>query len=277
VCLFAVTIASSIAFGCGDDSRSSPRPCPDVLFDTDIPVPAVSTTILRHERFSAHTVSARQSVQVDITDGRGTVSFGGRGPIPAFIYDRTPWADINQTLFAGLGVQDGTWYPFWLFCTPDGRLVELYGEMTDGSRTFKEYIDGTCSETVQTWQMPVEIPAHHLRSIAMTCGFEVSTPSWDVHLDLGSSRPGRVDLWGDSLKVLIFATIDCRNGCGGTGSWYELHSVMWDSVVGQVGFAIWYLDDPRIMGVQAANGVLLPFASRWETNYFPNAAWKLGR
>jgi hypothetical protein len=83
---------------------------------------------------TAHTTSDKGGISVDIVDGVGTVSYEGRGPIPAFLYSAVPWDFIDRTLYAGMGIADGVWYPFWLYCSDDGRLTDFDGEMSD-SRT----------------------------------------------------------------------------------------------------------------------------------------------
>lgn len=247
--------------------------CPEVTFDQEIAVPATSTTTKSLvERISAHTVPGPAGVTVSIVDGQGTIAFEGRGPISAFIYGREPFQAAQRILYLGLGIEDGTWFPFWLYCADDGRLTEFYGEMTDRDVGVLETVEGTCSPTADFREMPIEIPAHSLRHVALTCGFSAtSTPAAD-RIDLHGSRAGRMDLAGIPSTVLPFHAVDCRTTCGPRG-WYELHAIVWDPVAQTVGFTIFYLDNYR--GVRV-NGFLLPSASPL-TSPFPNTVWTLDR
>jgi hypothetical protein len=134
----AISSAGSLllCMGACGDNLAPPPVCPDVHYDQDIPTPAVNATLELTARISARTDPGTDGVTVNIVDNTGTVAFGGRGPIPAFIYASSPWPAINRTLFAGLGVADGVWYPFWLYCTYDGVLTQLDGEMTDRQGLF---------------------------------------------------------------------------------------------------------------------------------------------
>ena len=161
-------------------------PCPEVLFDGEIPVGATNTMINLDTKFSASGSDPSSSVRVDFQDNKGTVEFAGSGPVPAFIYKRIPWLDVGFTLYAGLGVTDGAWLLFWIYCAPDGTLGRFYGERTDATGTLNRVITGTCSESATTWSMPVEAPAHTLRNIPMTCGFSVATA--DRSIQSGQAR-----------------------------------------------------------------------------------------
>jgi hypothetical protein len=227
-------------------------------------------------RASARTSDPTGDVQVSIQDNQGTVSFGGSGPVAAFLYKRIAWTDVNFTLLAGIGITDGAWLLFWLYCTPDGALARFYGERTDGASTVNEIVSGTCDQTLGEWNMPVEAPAHHLRGIPISCGFDVDTPAWDAPLSLHSSEVGVASIDGSAATALVFATVDCRTDCG-SGSWSELHSVLWQPSSNQVAFAIWYLvGNTSGQGVDATNSLLLP-AAGWTDILHPKATWSFGR
>ena len=265
--------ALAVCSGCAEDSEII-TPCADPIFDREIPVPATNSTITVDTKFTASGGDASSSVRVDFQDNKGTVEFAGSGPVPAFIYKRIPWPDVGFTLYAGLGVTDGAWLLFWVYCAPDGTLGRFYGERTDSTGTLNSVISGTCSEIATTWSMPVEAPAHTLRNIPMTCGFSVTTP--DDTIQLESSRPGVASIHTLPATALVFSTTDCRTGCG-SRSWFELHSILWEPTRENVAFAVWYLDGTRSgTGVSAENGVLMP-AAGWNEILSPQATWTLNR
>jgi hypothetical protein len=247
--------------------------CQEVHFDTEIAVPATSTTVAPIvDRFSAQMTSGPPGLAVTIVDNKGTIAFEGRGPIPAFIYQRVPYPALQRMVYSGLGIEDGTWYPFWLDCTEDGRLTNFEGEMTDSDLGVLETVEGTCSPTGDFQAFPLDIPAHSLRNVALTCGFSVTAPPGAREIDLGGSRPGSIAFSGSSATVLPFHTVDCREGCGSPG-WFELHTIVWDPVGQSVGFAIFYLDDT---GVSLSNAFFLPGAVPFD-ELFPGATWALNR
>jgi hypothetical protein len=180
-------------------------------------------------------------------------------------------------LFAGLGFTDGAWIPFWLYCAPDGALTELFAERTDRTATFATWnVTGTCAEVLGDWDMPVEVPAHELRDVSITCGFSVSETSSLAPLSLVGSQPGTASVFGLTASVLVFSAVDCRTECG-SRSWFELHSIVQEPTTGQVGFAIWYLDGRTSgTGVLAANGLTFPSAG-WADISYPTATWTLDR
>jgi hypothetical protein len=250
-----------------------PAPCPATYFDAEIPVPATSTVITYSvERFGAEIAPGPSGVSLSIADNVGTVTFDGKGPIQAFVYATEPYAAVQRTLYAGLGVDGGTWYPFWLYCDDAGHLTTFYGEMTDRDRAVMTNVSGTCARTGELRDLRIDVPAHNLSHVALTCGFSVSAPPGAKPIDLGSARAGSMDLAGNSATVLPFHAIDCRSGCGSPG-WFELHSIVWDPIRQNVGFTIFYLDES---GVTSANGILLPIATPLAQS-FPNATWTLQR
>jgi hypothetical protein len=262
-----------VTAGCAEDSEIF-TPCAEVLFDGEIPVRATNTVISLDNKFSASGGDLSSSVRVDFQDNKGTVAFAGSGPVPAFIYKRIPWPDVGFTLYAGLGVTDGAWLLFWIYCAPDGTLGRFYGERTDATGTLNRVITGTCTEIATTWNMPVEAPAHTLRNIPMTCGFSVATA--DGSISLGSSRPGVASIQTVPATALVFSTTDCRTDCG-SSAWFELHSILWDPTRENVAFAVWYLAGTRSgTGVSAENGVLMP-AAGWNDILSPQATWTLNR
>jgi hypothetical protein len=124
--------------------------------------------------------------------------------------------------------------------------------------------------------MPIEVPAHELRDVALTCGFSVTETSSFAPLRLVGSQPGVASVYGLTATVLVFSTVDCRTGCG-SSSWFELHSIVREPTTGQVGFAIWYLGGQTSgTGVVAANGLSFPSAG-WADISYPTATWALSR
>jgi hypothetical protein len=250
--------------------------CPQAAYTGEIPVSATDTTMLIDLRAGVHTAEGSGAIMVDIVDNVGTVSFGGSGPVAAFLYKRIPWSGVDFVLLAGLAVTDGAWLPFWLYCGSDGALEAFYGERTDGAFTTKQAVAGTCDVALVRWMMPLHVPAHTLRNVSTTCGFTVEAPPGDAPLDLASSRPGVASIDGLAATALVFATVDCRTGCG-SGSWLELHSVLWQPSSGETAFAIWYLDgDTSGAGVTAANGLELP-AAGWNDIVHQRATWTATR
>lgn len=115
--------------------RAQPPPlCPDVYSNVAIPVPAATYQpgFPLFSAINASTPSGATGTTVSIASNQGTVSYGGRGPFQAFIYEAIPgFPDANSTSYSGLGVENGAWFPFFLFCSRDGRLMKIQGEMTD--------------------------------------------------------------------------------------------------------------------------------------------------
>jgi hypothetical protein len=259
-----------------DADASSPAPsCPETYFSSEIPVPATSTVFAyKVERFSAQIAAGQGDVSLSITDNHGTVAFDGKGPMPALIFATQPYPAVSRTLYAGLGIADGAWYPFWLYCDADGRLTRFFGEMTDQDRDFAVNLDGTCAPTGESFDLTIDVPAHSLRHVALTCGFSVSSPPGPSAIDLGDSRAGSMDFAGNSATVLPFHTIDCRSGCG-SQSWVEIHSIVWDPIRQDVGFTIFYLFVGQ-SGVSTGNGIMLPLATTMAQS-LPNAMWTLER
>jgi hypothetical protein len=256
-------------------SCGGPPPCPAVYADPQIQVPASNIAAPIVDWFppiNAATTSAPDGVTVSIVANQGTVAYGGRGPFPAFIYDREMQA--GAILYAGLGVGDGAWFPFWLYCTSDGALVAIYGEMTDQDTDVFPEVAGTCTDQGVAAAQAVSVPAHTLSTIALTCGFTVSAPAPDT-TDLMSSSVGSTYLLGDVSRVYPFHTVDCRFGCGSPG-WYEIHSIIWDPTQQAAAFGIFYLQDTGVS--LGANGIALPSGEIvGDGTPISGATWSLSR
>jgi len=267
-----VAALSVCAAACGDQR---PPLCPEAHFVGELPVAATTISRLMIPAVTAHTTSDKDGIAVDLVDGRGTVSYEGRGPIPAFVFSAIPWSLIDRTLFAGLGVKDGVWYPFYLYCSDDGRLTEFDGEMSDRDVAVLTGVEGTCVAGGATSAADFTIPAHSLRDVALSCGFTVTTPPAAARpLELGSSRPGTATtLVGRNVTVLPFHTVDCRANCG-TPGWYELHALLANPTERWAAFAVYYLDETG--SVDASNGFQLPNAQQYFDSY-PGATWQLMR
>jgi hypothetical protein len=252
--MLRLMIAASGALAVGS-CDGGPAPCPTVLADAQIQVPASSiapSIIPSFPSINAATTAAPAGVMVSIVANQGTVSYGGRGPFPAFIYDRGAIAD--DILYGGLGVMNGVWFPFWLYCTADGRLTDIFGEMSDRDTDVFPTVEGTCTIRNDGYMTTVSVPAHTLSPVALTCGFTVTAPAPDG-LDLTSSKVGTGYLWGDVASVYPFHAVDCRSGCGSPG-WYELHSIIWDPAKQVAAFGIFYLEDRGVS--LGGNGIALP-------------------
>ena len=154
-------------------------------------------------------------------------------------------AAANSILYAGLGVESGTWFPFWLFCsgrwTPHERFQ---GEMTDRNIAVFADLDGACTDQGVAPMAPVSLAANTLSPVALSCGFSVHGPAPNS-IDLEGSQNGSMVFLGADSIALPFYTDDCRTGCG-TPGWYELHVIVWNQVQQEVGFQVIYLDDTGV-------------------------------
>jgi hypothetical protein len=268
--VFLVVAASTIGmWGC------QPTPlCPDVYSDVAVSVPAFTyaPVVSRFAPITAATAPGATGTTVSIVSNQGTVSYAGRGPFQAFIYNSLYYAIVDRTLYGGLGVENGTWFPFWLFCSADGRLTKIQGEMTDRAVAIFEDLEGTCTDQGVASMDPVSLAANTLSPVALTCGFSVHGPA-PASIDLESSRNGSMVFFGNDSIALPFYTNDCRMGCG-TPGWYELHLIVWDQIRQLVGFEIIYLDD---RGVHSGNEIALPDGSTGNMGTFQGATWSLSR
>ena len=255
--------------------EEQPQPCPQAVFDQEIPVAATNAMLPVGVRAGPHTTDGAGGVAIHLEDNQGTVDFDGSGPMQAFIYYRNPWPEIGYTLLGGLAVTDGAWMPFWLYCAPDGSLAYVYAHRTDRRVPLRQFVSGTCNEVSEVWYMPLDLPAHTLRNVVMTCGFEVDTPPSDPSLRLESSKPGLVTIDGQPATALVFATVDCR-ACG-SDPWFELHSLLWQPSTGQVGVGIWYLFGETSGTDVSARGVVTLPTGTYRQLPFPTATWTLGK
>jgi hypothetical protein len=271
----AVALPALVIVGCGDRSRSA---CPPATQLAEIPVPAVHTTTLVNTRVSAH-ADLQGGIALSIDDNQGTLTFDAQ-PMRAVVFQSSPWPALDWIVFSGLAMSDDAWFPFWLDCTPDGRLAQISIESTQSGIVTNLPASGTCADPGPAgfWSMNLDLPALTLREVNLTCGFEVQDPAWDVPLELAGSRAGSTLFEGARATVLVYAVGDCRQACGPGPPWYELHSLIWEPASAQVGFTIWYLEGTRSgTGVFTSNGFLLPAASSSWTLSFPSASWTLMR
>jgi len=255
-----------------------PRPaplCPDVYSNVAISVPAATYAPLVPSflPINATTAPGPTGITVSIVSNQGTVSYGGRGPFQAFIYERGEFAAANSILYAGLGVESGTWFPFWLFCSGDGRLTKFQGEMTDRNIAVLADLDGTCTDQGVAPMAPVALAANTLSPVALSCGFSVHGPAPNS-IDLEGSQDGSMVFLGSDSIALPFYTDDCRAGCG-TPGWYELHTIVWNQTQQEVGFQVVYLDATGVS--LGGNGLELPDGTITGSGPFAGATWSLSR
>ena len=266
--LLAVIVTTSGMWAC------QPAPlCPDVYSNVAVSAPAgtYGPFVQPFPPINAATAAGATGTTVSIVSNQGTVSYGGRGPFQVFVYNRTQLPAANSIVYGGLGVESGTWYPFYLYCSGDGRLTRVFGEMTDRDVAVFDEVDGTCTDQGVAFMAPVSLAANTLSPVALTCGFSVHGPGSSI--DLEGSHNGSVTFLGTDSIALPFHTVDCRTGCGTTG-WYELHTIVWSQVRQAVGFEIIYLDDT---GVSTSNGIELPDGTMTAAGPFSGATWSLSR
>jgi len=168
---FLVVAASTIGmWAC----QPQPAPlCPDVYSNVAVSVPAATYApqLQLFAPINAATAAGATGTTVSIVSNQGTVSYGGRGPFQAFIFNRVPLPAANSILYGGLGVENGTWFPFYLYCDGDGRLTKIQGEMTDRDSVVFDALDGTCTDQGVAPMAPVSLAANTLSPVALTCGF----------------------------------------------------------------------------------------------------------
>ena len=264
------------AIGMSACQAQPPPLCPDVYSNVAIPVPAATIVQapLDISPINAATAPGATGTTVSIVSNQGTVSYGGRGPFQAFIYQRIGgFPDGNSITYSGLGVETGTWFPFWIICSTDGRLTQVQGEMTDRNIAVLANVDGTCTDQGVGYMHPVSLAANTLSHVALSCGFSVHGPT-PGSIDLEGSQNGSMQFFGDDSIALPFYTDDCRTGCG-TSSWYELHTVVWNQVSQRVGFQVVYLDQTGVFVSSA--GIELPDGMLTATGHFSGATWSLSR
>ncbi len=255
-------------------SACQPAPlCPDVYSDVAVSVPAATyaPAVAPFPAINAATAPGATGTTVSIVSNQGTVSLGGRGPLQAFVYNRSPNGAAGSILYSCLGVESGTWYPFYLYCSADRRLTRVYGEMTDRDGEIDDEVDGTCTDQGVATMAPVSLAANTLSPVALTCGFSVHGPGSSI--DLEGSQNGSVSFLGTDSIALPFHTVDCRTGCG-TPGWYELHTIVWNQVRQVVAFEIIYLS---ATGVTTTNGFELPDGTPTGSGPFSGATWSLSR
>jgi hypothetical protein len=251
-----------------------PPLCPDVYSNVAVSVPA-ATFAPQPPLFApinAATAAGATGTTVSIVSNQGTVSYGGRGPFQAFIFNRVPFPGANSITYAGLGVENGAWFPFFLYCSGDGRLTRVYGEMTDRDVDVFDDVEGTCADQGVAPMVPVSLAANTLSPVALTCGFSVHGGAPNS-VNLEGSQNGTASFFGGDSVALPFHTVDCRTECG-TPGWYELHTILWNQALQEVGFESVYLDD---QGVSWANGISLPEGDTTTVTQFIGATWALDR
>src|SRR5262245_45519568 len=266
-----VVTGSTIGIG-----ACQPSPlCPNVYSDVAVSVPAVTYAPVTpsFKPINAATAAGATGTTVSIVSNQGTVSLGGRGPFQAFVFAQGTVRAANSIVYTGLGVENGTWYPFFLYCSADGRLTKVYGERTDRDVSVFDDVVGTCTDQDVAPMSPVSLAANTLTPVALTCGLSVHAPAPNS-VDLEGSQNGSMVSFGGDSIALPFHTVDCRGACG-TPGWYEVHTIVWNQVQQQVGFVVLYLLADG--SVRWANQIELPAGSTGETSLIPEATWSLSR
>ncbi len=177
------------AFAVGTWACQPPPSCPNVYSNVAVSVPAgtFAPNVPSFRAINAATTAAPTGTTVSIVSNHGTVSFGGRGPFEAFVYNRVPFPAVGAITYGGLGVENGTWFPFVLYCSGDGRLTKVFGESTDQDVAVFDDVDGTCTDQGVASMAPVSLAANTLSPVALTCGFSVHNPA-PALVDGGGSR-----------------------------------------------------------------------------------------
>jgi len=269
-------VVAASGFGMFACQAQPPPLCPNVYSDVAIPVPAATYDpgLPYFSPINASTPPGATGTTVSIVSNQGTVGYGGRGPFQAFIYEATPgFPDASSTTYAGLGVESGAWFPFWLFCSGDGRLTKIQGEMTDRAVSVLDDVDGTCTNQGVKSMQPVTLAANTLSPVALSCGFSVHGPA-PAAIDLEGSQNGSMLFLGSDSIALPFYTDDCRSGCGTPGI-YELHMIVWNQVQQEVAFQIVYLDGTGVR--LSGNGIELPDGTLTASGPLTGATWSLSR
>ena len=238
-----------------------------------VPAATFAPNVPPFRPINAATAAGATGTTVSIVSNQGTVSFGGRGPFPAFVYNRVPFPATGAITYAGLGVENGTWFPFVLYCSGDGRLTKVFGERTDQDVAVFDDVDGTCTDQGVASMAPVSLAANTLSPVALTCGFSVHGPA-PALVDLESSQNGRIAFFAGEAIALPFHTVDCRAGCG-TPGWTELHTIVWNQARQEVGFEIIYLNADG--SVSTFNGIEFPDGTPTATGPFAGATWSFSR
>ena len=263
------------AFAIGTWACQPPPSCPNVYSNVAVSVPAgtFAPNVPPFRPINAATTAAPKGTTVSIVSNQGTVSFGGRGPFPAFVYNRVPFPAAAAITYSGLGVENGTWFPFVLYCSGDGRLTKVFGERTDQDVAVFDDVEGPCTDQGVASMAPIPLAANTLSPVALTCGFSVHGPP-PALVDLESSQNGRIAFYAGEAIALPFHTVDCRAGCG-TPGWYELHTIVWNQAQQEVGFQIVYLDATGVS--LGGNGIEFPDGTITGTGPFAGATWSLSR
>ena len=265
-----------VVLGCWVTTSCNERPtlCPDNYFNGEIDVPAFSATVNPPiDSINVNLTGGPTGTIVSISESQGTIAFEDRGPVRAFLFLSEPQAGNQGILYGGLGMGDGAWFPFWLYCSTTGRLTRIFGEMTDRDVGLDLEVDGTCTDTGTPATKPIVFQPQILTNVALTCGFTADAPGMPVSLMLRGGQPGHVSFDGDDATVLPFHTVDCRSGCGSPG-WYELHTLVWDPSRSVVAFSVFYLASD---GVTASDGISLPSGDAIIDAPFPGGSWSLSR
>lgn len=213
----------------------------------------------------AGTIALPFAVDVDWSDGAqaagplsavslhgdvGSLTFRGES-LPAIAFERIPFGGFTLAMIAATSRSDVV--VAYAYCLADGTISTWYHEALD--------------EPV-TLQQPVNPGACHF-STAMTTPAVAFTPlvapGMLLHDASATVQGGPLTVAGGSgavtftdgaqpWQVDVYATVDCRTGCGSPG-WYELHSLLRDGPRAAVG--IFYLKSDMPASVTFAYGLRL--------------------
>jgi hypothetical protein len=260
----AATLALAlILVACGNPSASptvgSPLPGP-------IAWPAVATDDAN--TFGVDISGTGSAVsKVDIHSRFGAVTVGGQA-MSALIYRDIPWNGYSLVLYQALAVEAHSWSVLWFYCT-GSALTYIYWETTTSSKLNREPMKGTCT-TTSTTHAGVSWPAGSMQAPAIITGFSVH----GVHIDIGGTSPGHAVIDGRTWSLYPYVLVDCSKDCG-TPGWYELHSVLWDSVSGESAYGIVYLITGHTHEAELEYALEVPTLGRPVDTSF-NADWSRG-
>jgi hypothetical protein len=198
-------------------------------------VPATSGSLAEPYDVSI-SATTNEGDSASIVHGVGTVTLGGSGPIPVFVYEMIDWSAYGYVLYQALAVGPNSWKMIWFYCEganfTDASGIEYEG--TDQPTLATPNATGTCRETNSSVSETVSLPQSRLALGNLVQGFTVSGGG----LEISNTAVGSMSHGAATYEVFPFAWVDCSTDCGAPG-WYELHSLYWNA--NEACFGIFYL------------------------------------